>query len=124
MVVTPGKFQGGVALLEVMVALVLISLGVTASLKAIGLCTRSESLATKQMVAMELAAHQLAVLRSRGASAGAGEQRGKFDAPYESYSWQATVDAPAGDLPFRLVRLSVFSEASPRQALLITQGLL
>lgn len=124
MLVKRSKSQRGVALLEVLVALVLIGLGVTASLKAIGLCTRSESRATKQMVAMRLAAHQLAVLRSRGQSAGAAEQRGRFDAPYESYSWQAAIEAPGGDSPFRLVRLSVFSEAAPTQALLITQGLL
>lgn len=118
------KGRRGVALLEVLVALVLIGLGVTASLKAIGLCTRSESRATKQMVAMRLATHQLAVLRSRGQSAGAAEQRGRFDTPYASYSWQAAIEAPSGDSPFRLVRLSVFSEAAPQQALLITQGLL
>ena len=114
----------GIALLEVLIALTVMGLGVTAALKAIGTCTRSESKASKDAVVQRLAEQQLALLRSQRAQLTSGEHRGRFDAPQDGYSWSAAIEPPVGDDSFFLVRLSIFSEQAPRYPVLVTQSLL
>lgn len=116
--------RDGIALLEVLIALVVMGLGLTAALKAIGTCTRGESRAAKQAVAARLATRQMAVFRGQGAQLENGEQRGGFASPQDRYSWEAMIEPPAEEFPFTLVRLAIFAEEEPRYPVLVTQSLL
>lgn len=95
----------GVALLEVMLAITVVGIGLGVAFQTFSLGTRTQSRLEKRAIGRQLAEKQVALLSGQGVSAG---QKGKFDKPFEQYSWSSEWFAPQNpDLSFSVLRVTV-----------------
>ena len=100
----------GIALLEVLVSVSIISAGVLVPLRTIGLGSRAQSRQEDRHEARRLAERQLVLLRQAASSAVAEEMEGAFDPPFSHYSWSAKSYPPSDAVPFRFVRVTIWKE--------------
>lgn len=68
---------------------------------------RIQSRLEERALGRQLAEAKVSELRLGGPLS--ADQGGVFDAPFESYSWTAEVQQPAGDIPFVLVQVDILS---------------
>lgn len=97
----------GVALLEVLVSVTVLSVGLGAAMSGLRTGLRAQRLAEERAVALRLAERQWAALREGGVEALERSMEGRFDEPYEEFSWSVTTEPADDEQPFAVVRLDV-----------------
>jgi type II secretion system protein I len=102
------KSNKGIALLEVLVSVAILTFGMGAAIKAIQTCTRTQSDMNDRVLARSLAEQQFNALRLRGAEGITGDASGRFDAPFDAFSWTAERFESPGDMPLSMVQLKVW----------------
>ncbi len=85
--------SAGFTLIEMIVAAILLVLGVTAAMTAIGASTRTSAHADQIQTASLLAQRQIAEAETQPDSLSGGDQEGQFDEPYAIYHWKQSVEA-------------------------------
>lgn len=114
----------GFVLLEAVVALTILSTVIVAILATIGVQLRAADRATKLLVARSLAEERLAVIqlleRDDVLALPDSLAAGRFDIPFESYSWMVTVEPVAEAYALFAVEVVVETEgvAFPLRTLL------
>ena len=98
----------GIVLLEVLLSVSIIAVGVVVPLRAIGASARAQARLEERSVARRLAEGQLAVLRVSDMASRQGETEGRFDAPFDQYSWTVESQSGGHEAPFALVVLSIW----------------
>jgi type II secretion system protein I len=88
------RSRRGFTLIEMIIASLLLVIGVTAALGAMGASTRTASYAAEIQTAALLAQKQLAETASQPSTlSSGGDQEGSFDDPYSAYHWRQSVEA-------------------------------
>lgn len=101
--------RAGVALLEVLLSVSILSLGMGAAFESLSTSARTQSRLEERAVARLLAERQLAECSLQGALSGDGESSGRFDKPYEMYSWSLRTYAVATEaFPLGVADMKVF----------------
>jgi len=113
------RTRRGFTLVEMLVAVVLLGIGISASVACIGTSTRASALAEQYTAVQLLAREKLSEIELRGA--GEGEDQGDFGPERPGYAWRTLVE-PAGSSGLKRVRLVVLwgDEAKPRAVELVT----
>ncbi len=97
----------GIALIEVLVTVTVVSVGLTATLTGIRTCVRAQSIAEQRATLQVLAEEQLARLRILSPAQLESELSGTFAAPNEAYSWSAEIDPVDETTPYRVVQFTI-----------------
>lgn len=104
------RLTKGVALLEVLVSVAIISAGVLVPMRTIGLGSRVQSRQEDRNEARRLAERRLVLLRQAVPSPVQEEMGGVFEPPFAQYSWSAKTYPPSGLVPFRLVHVTIWKQ--------------
>ncbi|HOF40340.1 MAG TPA: type II secretion system protein [Candidatus Hydrogenedentes bacterium] len=102
--------QAGVALLEVMVSVTIITVGMGTCLRVIVQCANAQKHIEERTFARHVAEQKIAELRLSGASFPPGESEGRFQAPFEAYSWIAHFEPAENEQPFSVVNLEIWKK--------------
>lgn len=101
------KGARGVALLEAMLSVAIVSVGMMVSMRAVGFGAQMQSRLETRNVGRRLAEQQLAALAAAGSDALQGESSGQFGEPFDAYRWVAIPLPPTEGAPFALVQLNI-----------------
>ena len=102
------KPNKGIALLEVLVSVAILTFGMGAAIKAIQTCTRTQSDMNDRIMARSLAEQQWNALRPQGAGGITGDAGGRFEVPFDAFSWTAERFESPGDMPLSMVQIKVW----------------
>lgn len=98
----------GIALVEVMMAALVIGVGLGATFNLMNVATRQESALGRRAIIERLSEEMLTTLMNEGAINNEGRIEGAFDPPYNAYHWIASVqgvptEAPHLEVTFRVI---------------------
>lgn len=102
-----GNGKRGVALLEVLVSVSILTFGLGVTMQAIRTATRTQSRLDVRATGRQLATQQIASLRQMGKSGLQEHMTGAFEEPFSDFSWKAEVHPPVEDSPFAFVEMKV-----------------
>ena len=102
-----GRARRGVALLEVLMAAAVIGIGLGISFRTMSLATRHESLLERRATATRLAQDTLIELRGANQLQQAGQTSGKYESPFDTYSWTANVQPTPTEPSHWHIRITV-----------------
>jgi Tfp pilus assembly protein PilV len=112
--------RAGVALLEVMVSVTIITVGMGTCLRVIVQCAKAQKRIEERTVARHLSEQKIAELRVSGSSSSPGESEGRFPAPFEAYSWTAHVEPAENEQPFSVVNLEIWRKDEGEEGLVLS----
>ena len=104
----PACRRRGMALVEVLLSISIISVSLGISMQTLSLCTRLESRSVKMAKARRLADGKVLDLRASGATLSDGESGGRFEAPFEAYRWVARMHWADGTPPRTHIELLIY----------------
>ena len=102
------KSNKGIALLEVLVSVAILTFGMGAAIQAIQTCTRTQSDMNDRVMARCLTEQQLNALRLQDAEGINGDAGGRFETPFDAFSWTAERFESPGDMPLSMVQIKVW----------------
>ncbi len=111
--------HAGVALLEVMVSVTIVTVGVGTCLRVVVQCANAQKRIEERTVARQLAEQKIMELRVSGASSSPGESEGRFPAPFEAYAWTAHVEPAENEQPFSIVNLEIWRKDEAEEYLVL-----